>query len=503
MNSLLRMLFKRIAASETSEDDNDPAAQEDGNVITWGPVELPLSEATGHLMAAGTTGSGKTTILRLFMQSVLPQIVAGSDRRALIYDAKGDLMSLLPAICPEADIKTMHPFDSRGVAWAAYRDIQEPLVAIETVFTLIPQQQESQPFFSDAARHLMYGVIISYIRSGVEWTFADLLRGLMSPMRLKAILRKHPETRPLIHRYFSDRRLLSNIMSTIATKMLPFEPIFAAWDDAREKVSLEAWSRSEGILLLGNCETSRTAIDAINRCIFKRACDITLAQQETLTPRTWFIIDELSEAGRLDGLVSLLKKGRSKGASVTISFQSVSGLRDARMYGPHFTDEILGQIGNRFFGRLECPETADWVSKLFGDQEIDQITISNTSSSQGGSTTRNHQIVTRRAVLPSDFMTVTPCDKENGLTGYFLIRSLGCFQATMPGEALFNEALIPADKDVREFSPRPIEAQYLRPWTNEEKRQFGIERSANSRKRPKHKQASDLKLDDLDEMDNL
>jgi type IV secretory pathway TraG/TraD family ATPase VirD4 len=367
-------------------------------------------------------------------------------------------------------------------------------------FTLIPREHESQPFFSDAARHLLYGVMISYIRSGVEWTFADLLRGLSSPERLKAILQRNAVTRSLIARYFYDHRLLSNIMSTIATKMLPFEPIAAAWEHASERMSIEEWFSGDFILILGNSETSRTAIDTINRCVMKRACDINLQRSETLTPETFYIIDELSEAGRFDGLVSLLKKGRSKGASVVISFQSVSGLRDSRMYGPYFTDEILGQIGNRFFGRLECPETAEWASRVFGDQEIEQFTTSRTQSSQGNSTTRNQQIVVRRTVLPAEFMSVPPCNSENGLTGYFMVRARGCFLDNLPGESLFNGALIPPAENVPEFVPRPIDDQYLAAWTKKQRSSFcGV-----SRERPKMRRvAPKPSLDPLDDMDQL
>jgi type IV secretory pathway TraG/TraD family ATPase VirD4 len=439
-------------------------------------------------------------MLRLLMQSVLPDIGDGGDVRALVYDAKQDALPILSAICPEAQIRTTNPFDARGVAWDLCRDIREPRVAIEIAFTLIPQEHESQPYFANAARHLLYGVMVSYMRSGLEWCFADLLRGLESPDRLRAILMRHPQTHSIVHRYFHDERVLADIMSTVATKMLPFESIAACWEQAEEKISLQQWVLGSSILVLGNSEVSRTAIDAINRCMFKRASDITLGQSESFERRSWFVLDELSEAGRLDGLVSLLKKGRSKGACVATSFQTISGLRDARLYGPHLTDEIVGQIGNRFFGRLECPETAEWSSRSFGEQEIDRTSPTHTSSQQGSSSSTNRQVVTQRALLPSQFMNIPPCTRRNGLTGYFMVRDAGCFSANFTPEVLFDEALLPAATDVADFEPRDIEAQYLRPWTPAEARAFGAEPEADS-SRPTNQSSPDLLhgLDDLDE----
>ena len=74
-----------------------------GNARTvyWGFLNIPASEATNHFAIVGTTGSGKTMSLRMLMQSVLPYIGQGEDVRALIYDAKSDMLPILETICPE------------------------------------------------------------------------------------------------------------------------------------------------------------------------------------------------------------------------------------------------------------------------------------------------------------------------------------------------------------------------------------------------------------------
>jgi len=512
MTPFFDKIRKRLSIGRPHQPEQAPEGPPPHETIVFGGLELPDSESTSHFLCLGTTGSGKTIIVRLLMQSVLPWIGLGFDRglgldrRALVYDAKQDALPLLAAICPDVRVRTMHPFDARGVAWDICADVREPRVAVEIAFTLIPATHESQPFFADAARHLTYGVMVSFMLSGQEWTFADLIRGLSSPRRLKAILKKHPQTRDLISAYFYDKRLLSNIMSTIATKLLAFGPIAGAWDDAEEKYSLTQWINDESILVLGNSEISRTAIDALNRCIFKRASDLTLALPESFTRRNWFFIDELSEAGRLDGIVSLFKKGRSKGACVAVSMQGIAGLKDERLYGPHGTAELLAQISNRFIGRVECPETGRWLSDLIGEQEVDQYTHSQTRSSQGGpSSTTNHQIVTRRAVLPSELMSVDPCSRDNGLTGYFMVRSVGCYKTTLDGDELFDEALIPPDPNVPEFIPRPVETQFLKPWTDEQAACFGVPppKSREEKRRPQQERKQVPIMDPLDGLDDL
>lgn len=471
--------------------------------IDFGGMQLPISEATSHFLLLGTTGSGKTVILRLLMQSVLPEIGSGVDARAVVYDAKQDMVPLVSAIAPKALCRILHPFDERGVAWDMCADVREPRVAVELVFTLFPREHESQPFFSNAVRLLAYKTIISFMLSGDEWTFADLLIALSSTRRLKHILKRHPETRDVIHQLFRDPKLLANIESTIATMLLTYSPVAAAWESAKGKFSLRQWTNEESILILGNSDVSRAAIDSLNRCIVKRLSDLTLAQSESFTRRNWFFLDEASEAGRLDGLVSLVKKGRSKGAVVVLAAQGITGFQDEKLYGVHITSDLLAQFGNRFFGRLECPDTSEYASRLVGDQEIEQITISRTYA-QHNSTTHNQQIVTRRAVLPVEFMNVDPCTRENGLSGTFLIRSLGCFQANLPGPELFDERLIPPDPKVPAFIDRPVESQYLRNWTADRAAQFGVTppRPKTKKKREPEQQPDVNPFDGLDDLDS-
>jgi hypothetical protein len=442
----------------------------------------------------------------MLMQTALPEIGIIPDRRALIYDAKQDILPLLDAICPNAKVVTAHPYDQRGAAWDMQRDVRDAATALETAMTLIPSIHESQPFFADAARHLCYGVMLSFILSAKPWTFSTFIRAMQSEKRIRRILKKHAATRSIDKQYFYDPRLSANILSTISTKLLAFGPIAASWDSATEKFSLEEWVTGNWILVLGNYETGRSAIDAINRCIFKRASDLILNQTNSFTRRTWLVWDELSEAGKLDGLVPIMKKGRSKGACCVLAFQSVQGLRDHDLYGAQQTDEILGQIANRFFGRLECVATTDWASSLFGDHEEEEEMVTESSGSGGNSRSTNRQRVTRRLVIPSEFMDLDACNPENGLSGYYIVRSHGAYFDNIPGDELWGASLVPPSRTVPEFIPRPPHTKLLKPWSPEEdaafciptrKREPDVDRSQDNQ--PTQEPSEPHDLDDLDE----
>lgn len=61
-------------------------------ILRFGSLLMHNSEATQHLLAVGATGSGKTTLMRLFLQGVLWRVRQGSDTRLLLYDAKQECL---------------------------------------------------------------------------------------------------------------------------------------------------------------------------------------------------------------------------------------------------------------------------------------------------------------------------------------------------------------------------------------------------------------------------
>ncbi len=440
--------------------------------VRWGPFLLPAQEAQQHFFAAGATGSGKTTLLLLLLSSLLKRQSRGSDVRFIANDPKSELIPRLAAMQLDAPLIIANPFDRRSRYWNMSVDIDEPRVALEVSYVLMPETHESQPFFQNAGRHIVYGVLLSYMQRKLTWKFADVLRALQSPKRLRRVLLACPYTRNLVSLYFSEVKALSHVLSTVATKMVAYEHVAAAWETTQHSFSLKEWASESSFLLLGNTETSRHAVDAINRCILKRASDLLLAQPDSGSRQSYMLIDEASDMGRIDGLVPLAKKGRSKGVSLILAFQSIAGLRDKNVYGPEQTADLLGQFGNRFFGRLECHETAEWASKLVGDQEVIQTTFSHTRGSES-TTNESEHYATKNAVLPAEFMALPACTKENGLTAWYLNRCHdGVIRAKLNGERLFERQVAAPMEGVPSFVPRSPECQLLRPWSREEASYF-------------------------------
>ena len=372
--------------------------------VRWAGGGVPRKFGDEHFLVTGASGSGKSTLIGHIMQSVLPD----PSVRAIVYDPKQELVPFLfglrgirgTAGVAQSSVVLLHPFDRRGSAWDMAADIDSLISARQLATILVPDSDggKSESFFTDSVRDVLTGVLMAFIEcapNAGSWRFRDVLLAMLYEPYLRFLLGR-TETRrksslPMLQRlwetYFgpnADARTRSNIRASINAKLAIYEPIAAAWHAAEQApafgglFSLKAWLAQRpnaggpgSILVLGNDEAARAALDPINQALFKRATELVLARPERTSQeresgenQVWFFLDEVREAGRLDGLGRLLTKGRSKNACVVMGFQDIDGLRE--VYGKEMANEIVAQFNNVAVLRVNSPETAQWGSDLFG-----------------------------------------------------------------------------------------------------------------------------------------
>ena len=389
----------------------------------WAGDEFDRGLGDEHYLVVGASGSGKSTLIN----HVLHSVVSDPDVRALVYDPKQELVPFLYGIrdfTPTgsgkifSSVVLLHPFDARGAAWNMAADIDSPISARQLATILVSDPESgggsSEGFFTSAVRDILAGILLAFIEcvpTAGKWTFRDVLLTLLYEPYLNFILdlkvTRGKKAFPLLYRlktsYFgetADPRTRANIRATINAKLAVYEPVAAAWHQASQQdrfggwFSLQEWvDESPGtgqpgsILVLGNDESARAALDPINQALFRRATELVLARRERTAQekqsgenQIWFFLDEVREAGKLDGLGRLLTKGRSKNACVVMGFQDIDGMRE--VYGKEVANEICAQFNNAALLRVNSPETAQWASDLFG-RRLDSAGSSSSAFSLG------------------------------------------------------------------------------------------------------------------------
>jgi|CXWL01.1.fsa_nt_gi hypothetical protein len=434
--------------------------------ITWGGFSLPPIIFKGHFCVVGAPGSGKTAMLTRLMQSVLPRTVSEPNTRALVYDAKRDIRATLAAMgIPDDRVRMLNPFDARSVAWNMAEDITEPGTALQVASILIPGEDGPNKFFSDAARSILTGVIRSFILTApMRWTLRDLILACHSEDRLRAVLGRTAATDAVIEQYFKTGTTFESVKSTIASNMAALEPIAALWSHAKDMVSLRDWTERNYILILGNDDSLRAPLDAVNRLIFQRVTELLLSQNESEDRESWVFLDELKEAGQLNGLARLLTKGRSFGTRVAIGFQDMSGL--IGVYGQHAASEIAGLCANMAFLKLDSAKTAEWSAEQIGEAEVREFTTTTNTGSQPGGSISEH-ITNRKVVLASELMNL-PLPNERGFEGFYIVPTIGVYKTTCGYPELLRRNRNP------NFIPRPSTEQYLDDWNDNDLARLGF-----------------------------
>jgi type IV secretory pathway TraG/TraD family ATPase VirD4 len=437
--------------------------------ILWGGVTIPFREATTHFCVAGTSGSGKTVTLRLFMQDVLPGIgQAHSRKRAVIYDPKLEMYPILVGMgIRESDIIVMNPFDQRCRPWAIAEDIKTPTDAQNLAEILVPEKEGSNSnddYWRNASILLIKAVVRYLNRSAPNiWRFRDLL---LSLRERKIIIRMIEDDYRLNHykqAYGSDRTA-DNIMSTLLVQIERYEPIAALWHKAEtvygnKPVSLTAWTNGSALLLLGKSETAETEMREINRVIITRLSELLLEKEETREPSTFIILDELASLGNMKPLIKLAEQGRSKGVSLAIGFQSKEHLE--KNFSKELANTFLGQFNHIAALRLRDEQTARWISELIGKTTGIRYTSSESSSwGNPSSHTLQEQYYEEYATQISELTSIPPFrpDQGIGLKGLYLGHTYWWnIYSPRIVESLSPKAAVPAVKktsgDYQEIEP--------------------------------------------------
>lgn len=410
--------------------------------------------------------------------------------RGLVYDSKQDIIPKLYSCGLRDRVVIMHPYDARCRPWDLATDLDDSLSARQFAQILIPDspgRAGDSGFFEESCRDIIAVVIqvLSRCVAAERWTFRDLINSLLYPENLEMLLalrqtrtgQSFPSARRIWEAYFdpelSDDRTRGNIRSTLNAKLSAFETVAAAWENSKNPpFSLKKWQaeNQNTFIVLGNDEAARATIDPLNQAIFQRAAGLTLARPEGDSTLTWFFLDEVREAGRLDALNSLLLKGRSKGACVVLSFQDIEGLR--QVYGDHLANEIVANCSNVALLRTNSPETAEWASKMFGKFLVTERDRSTGMTGSEVSSSETRRLVERQPVQAGELLYLPLPSKAGGLYGFFKDAMSDSTEAR-----LFRIASTPS-YDIfgpeHAFEPLNRADLLLEPWTNVDLNRLGL-----------------------------
>jgi Type IV secretion-system coupling protein DNA-binding domain len=330
-------------------------------------VGIPPNLECRHFAIVGTTGSGKTTVLRQMLDKV-----EARGEPALVYDTSGEFVSHYYR--PERGDVILNPFDSRSVYWSPFSEIAHPADADRIARQLVSETGERDDDIWLETSRILVANVLRVLNAEGKTTLPDLLNALQAKTKeeMKVWLAGTSSARTFEDD--ADRATGSVLfMLTKASNLLQFlwrEPGGARSFSFRDHINgLDQHEVAKPWIFVPRKEDYFEAMKPLLACWLECAASATLGLEPSSDRRLWFFLDELADLPRVENLTRLLPEGRKFGASVTLTFQAIGQMH--RRYGRDSAEALLGCCNSKLYLQLIDRETREWASRNIGDVEVE------------------------------------------------------------------------------------------------------------------------------------
>ncbi|HUX64330.1 type IV secretion system DNA-binding domain-containing protein [Sulfuricella sp.] len=357
-----------------------------------GGVPVPIDVEPLHFLMSGAPGSGKSLA---FYQ----RLVSARQRqhRAIISDPGAEF---LKRFWREGDA-IFNPFDQRGIDWSPFAEMRQPYDADRIAASMIPIPNDPTKAEWNQYANSILSAVLERLFERDNPTNGDLVYYLTTaPMReLKELVEGSPA-----QRFFAklDSGMLASVMNIIVTYIKPYSYLNSA--AGKDAFSVRRWIEDDGKdwLFLSFRDDQLQSIRPMIAAVLDVASSAVLSLPASFARRIFFAIDEFATLGLINSIEPLLTKGRKCGAVVMLGVQAISQPRAT--YGREMTQTLLSCLGTWLVLKQPDADTADYMSKYVGDEEIRRV--SSSGNQQGGGW--QEQIHRQRAVIPSELQNLNP-----------------------------------------------------------------------------------------------
>ncbi|EOX4359235.1 type IV secretion system DNA-binding domain-containing protein [Vibrio cholerae] len=370
--------------------------------LTLGDFPLPTGFSKKHTLISGTTGAGKSTALT----HLLKAIRARGDR-AVVYDKKGEFVEMFYR---DGVDHILNPADSRSHQWTPWEEMASPFDADWIAETLLPSSNSnsgSEKFFTSAAR--------AVVSAALQNLYLDGPKSLLSLLRATAwndleLLKELVAGTPAATYFNEDNeRTLESIRSTIVDGVRPLRLLKE--ENKKGFFSIRDWiaegdepNADDSWLFLPVRESEIEIQKPLISTWIQAAAKGLMARGVNNERTLWIVVDELPSLKKIPALSMLMAEGRSFGAAVVLGIQEINQLEEE--FGKNTSKTILGLCSTQLHFRLNNADTAEWVSKVLGEaerEEVDEdLNYSADDIRDGVRVSSKRQ--NRKIVLPSEIM---------------------------------------------------------------------------------------------------
>jgi type IV conjugative transfer system coupling protein TraD len=345
-----RMLRRRLWWSKKASD------------LKLDTVPLLKDKEPAHMLITGTTGSGKTNAFH----TLLPQIRKRGDR-GIVVDLTGDLVS---KYYREGYDLLLNPLDERSLHWDLWKDCTSLSHYDALAESIIPGKSSSHDPFWDEASRTLFRIAVQKLE---EQDLKDphTLYELLTSSDMKAFQTFFEGTEASSYTSKEGEKTTLSVRANLATHLSAFKYL----NKTEDGFSLRAWinhpTHQDQWLFLSALPDQRKTLRPLISAWLDLSINALMSASPTLKRRLWFVMDELPALQKLPSLKVGLAELRKYGGCILAGLQSIPQLEE--IYGKAASQNMLNLFNTFLFFRNNDPTTAQWISKVLGEREQQEI----------------------------------------------------------------------------------------------------------------------------------
>ena len=377
--------FKKFlrGTSIVSSDKLKNLTREKHEQVTIAGIPVPTSIENLHLLVAGSTGSGKSVLIR---ELVYKALLRGD--RMIIADPDGDMLS---KFWREGDI-ILNPYDARTEGWSFFNEIRNEYDFKRYALSLVPrgQTKEAEEWASYARLLLRETARKLYLTDTPSMQKLFWWTTIAEPDELKNFL-SGTDAESL---FVGATRALASARFVLSDKLPEHVNM------PKGNFSLRKWledPKGKNLFITWREDMAESLKPLISAWV-DVLCTSILSLSDNEDRRLWLTLDEIASLEKLASLKSALTKGRKKGLRVIAGLQSTAQLEEIYQKQEAQTLRACFRSLVVLGGAKTDPMTCEDMSKSLGEHEVERDRQSKSSNSKNNGTSTS--IVLDRAREP-------------------------------------------------------------------------------------------------------
>lgn len=319
----------------------------------------PSGSENLHTLIMGSTGVGKTVATTDLLNQIRER-----GESAIILDLKGTYIERF--YDKQKDV-ILNPLDKRCPGWNLMSEVENYGHIKALIEAFIPHSEGKNELWNKAAREGFTGIVDNQLKKGNRLSNQELVEMFLKQNVKKiAELAKGTYASSVID--MTSPETAASVVFNLSTHITGLRLITAAKGGG---FSIRRWykERKEGscIFISGHSE-----YESILRPLQTAWWEVALKGliSEKRKERTWIILDELGALYRIPSFTNTVALAREYNGCIIACMQDIAQIRS--IYGREESKTISSNFGTRCFFKTNDAETAEWISKDLGYQEIEE-----------------------------------------------------------------------------------------------------------------------------------